>query len=57
VCVLHSAALSGPINGSSLLAIAGQIDLLFPAGPGVDFSRPYRTQKCVLVPEGRKGMQ
>ncbi len=34
---------------------ASQIDLQFPAGPGVDFSRAYGTQKCALVPEGRIG--
>jgi hypothetical protein len=38
--------------GSPLLAITCQIDLLFPAGPGVDFSRASWDPKGVLVTVG-----
>jgi hypothetical protein len=42
------------LNESPLLAITCQIDLLFPAGPGVAFSRAYGNPKILLVPVGSK---
>jgi hypothetical protein len=41
-------------SGSSMLTITCQIDLLFPAGLGVDFSRAYGNPKILLVPVGSK---
>jgi hypothetical protein len=46
--------LASHLNGSPLLAIASQIDLHFPAAPGVDFSRVYGTQKVRWSLKGAK---